>query len=244
MSNTIPRFSICVPVSISHEVQLQYLEELFNSISKQTFSNFELIVSDDSDNLSVSILCSRMKMQGLPVTYISSPNSGISQNLNYCIENATGDLVKVMFQDDYFFTPKALEEINDELGSAGAAWYVSACNHYSQEHHKYYEEFFPRENSNLLRGHNTISSPSVVTFRRDSFETFSKRLTYLLDCEWYLRMSHKHGMPFFGRSIHVTNRVHHHQATNWAKEYLEREIEISRMMHSEVRMGSRICLCN
>jgi glycosyltransferase involved in cell wall biosynthesis len=242
--NASPRFSICVPVCISHEDQLSYLEELLHSISNQTFSNFELIVSDDSDNISVSALCSQMKVQGLRVKYISSQSTGISQNLNYCIKNATGDLVKIMFQDDFFFTSNALEEINSEFEKTGTAWYVSACNHYSQDNRKYYEEFFPRENSNLLQGHNTISSPSVVTLRRASFETFSKRLTYLLDCEWYLRMSHKHGMPSFGRSIHVTNRVHAHQATNWAKEYLEREIEISTMMHSEARMGSRICLCN
>jgi len=242
--NAIPRFSICVPVSISHEEQIKYLEELFISISKQTFSNFELIVSDDSDSKNVSRLCAQMGLQGLPIKLISNPNRGISQNLNYCIENSKAEFVKIVFQDDFFYTANVLAEINAEIERADLVWYVSACNHFSQQDQKFYEEFFPRKTSNLLRGHNTISSPSVVTFRRNSFEPFSNKLTYLLDCEWYLRMSHKYGMPVFGKSVHVTNRVHSHQATNWAKEYLESEVEISKMMHSEERMGHRVCLCN
>jgi len=239
-----PKFSICVPVSISDDDQLQYLRELFDSILVQTFSNFELIVSDDSNNNDVTELCVQMESKGTRIRHILNSNRGISQNLNHCIQYSTGEFVKILFQDDLFYSSNALSEIDAELERTDSAWYVSACNHFSQEHQNFYGDFFPQKSSKLLLGHNSISSPSVVTFRRNLFETFSEKLTYLLDCEWYLRMSHKHGMPVFGRSIHVTNRVHSLQATNWAKDYLEAEIKISKMMHSEDRMGDRVCLCN
>jgi glycosyltransferase involved in cell wall biosynthesis len=243
MQEVIPKFSVCVPVSISNISQFQYLEELFESVLAQSFSDFELVVSDDSGNREVAKLCSDLNSSSLRVKYFSNPRQGISQNLNNCVEMATGEYVKIMFQDDFFFSKDSLAEINSEIKDSRHAWYVSGSNHFSQDRQEFYEEFFPRRNSKLLQGHNSISSPSVVTFKKSAFEKFSDKLTYMLDCEWYLRMSHKHGMPIFGKSIHVTNRVHALQATNWAKNFLEIEVALCKMMHSENRMGQRVCLC-
>jgi glycosyltransferase involved in cell wall biosynthesis len=243
MKVDIPKFSICVPVSISNNEQFLYLKELFDSIATQSFSDFNLIVSDDSDSRDVAKLCAKWNSTSFPVEYFSAPNPGISRNLNNSVEKATGEYVKIMFQDDFFFSSTALEEIYREIKDSGHSWYLSGCNHFSQERLEFYSHFFPKTNPRLLQGHNSISSPSVVTLERKAFEKFSSKLTYLLDCEWYLRMSHKHGMPIFGRSIHVTNRVHELQATNWAKNYLVDEISLSNMMHSEKLMGRKVCSC-
>ena len=235
--------SVCVPISISDSSQIQYVIELFESISIQTFKDFDLVVSDDSENEEVYKLCLALNSDQFPIKYVASQSKGISLNLNNAVLNSTGNFVKIMFQDDFFFSKYALAEIYAALNDNNKSWYVSACNHFSQLHLKFYEDFFPSKNSKMLSGHNSISSPSVVTFRRDVFENFSNRLTYLLDCEWYVRMSHKHGLPIFGKLIHISNRIHPSQATHWAKHSLDREILICSLMHSAKGMGSKVCSC-
>jgi len=235
--------TVCVPASIQNDKQLNFVQFLIANFNLQTKENKELVISDDSRSGELRALCEMARLQGIKVRYFESSIKGIAANLNNAIRCAITPFIKIMFQDDFFFRNDVLEHVVNELESSDCLWYVSACNHYNELTGECYEAFFPRKSNRLLLGNNSISSPSVVSFKREAFEPFSERLTYLVDCEWYLRMSHKHGLPIFGNRIEVSNRIHDSQATHWAKAYLESEIVLSKMMHSSTKMGQRACLC-
>ena len=238
-----PRITVCTPVSISEPRQLSYFRELMLSYEKQDYVEKEILVSDDSKNSMIEEVCREFEERGNQVKYFQTDQKGIAKNLNYAIGLATGDIVKILFQDDFFFSENVLTNVSTELQASDSKWFVSACNHFSQASEEFYEDFFPRKSSKLVDGFNSISSPSVVSFWRSAFLPFEEKLTYLVDCEWYLRMSHKHGLPIFGADVQITNRVHESQATNWAKELKGLEVRLTKLMHTNPRMGTVVCSC-
>ncbi len=239
----MPLISVVTPVHISTQDQLFYLEQLIKSFLKQRYRDKELIVSDDLSDFRVKELCNRFNASGATVRYVKSPTSGISCNLNYAISHAKGKFVKILFQDDFFSNTFALTLIWMRLAITKKHWHVSASIHFNQSTSQFVRKFKPRISNALLDGKNYISSPSVVTFKATAQLDFCENLDYLMDCEWYLRMSHRFGLPVFGKLILIANRLHVDQATHWAKERLKIESIIAKRIHDQTEMNSRKCKC-
>jgi glycosyltransferase involved in cell wall biosynthesis len=235
--------SVVTPVHITNQVQLEYLRDLIRSFSKQAFPYKELIVSDDSHNSDVEALCRENNSSKSKVVYIAAPVVGISANLNYGISKAGGSIIKILFQDDFFTNRLALFLIWIRLVVSKKKWHVSSSNHFQQSSGKFFHTLRPKISHHLLDGKNYISSPSVVTFKKESKLDFCVQLNFLMDCEWYLRMSHNFGLPVFGKIVFISNRIHKDQATHWAKKNLEAESSIAKQMHSKYQMGSSECKC-
>ena len=209
----------------------------------QKFPHKELIISDDLNDKRVEQLCKELDNPRLKIIYTVAPNQGISHNLNHAITNASGKVIKILFQDDFLVNRFALLFLFLRLLFSRKQWHVSGSVHFKQSTENFYKVFRPRVSNNLLDGKNFISSPSVVTLKRKSQLGFDSRLTYLLDCEWYLRMSHSFGLPIFGRLTLVANRIHKGQATNWAKHRLKFESTLAKEIHDVSYMKATGCKC-
>jgi glycosyltransferase involved in cell wall biosynthesis len=85
----------------------------------QTYTDYEIIVSDDSKDDSVRDYC-----QTTPeIKYFHNGSRGKSSiNMNNAFTRATGDIIKPMFNDDYFTDKNDLQEIVDAL--EGTTWAV------------------------------------------------------------------------------------------------------------------------
>jgi len=239
----LPLISVVTPVHISTHKQLDYLRDLIVSFSRQRYTNKELIISDDVGDARVESLCHQMNTPGLNIKYYAAPVKGISSNLNFGISKARGKYVKILFHDDFFVKRYALLTICIRLTLSKKTWHVSASTHFQQSTSKFINTFYPRISDALLEGKNSISSPSVVTFKTFTSVTFCSELDYLMDCEWYLRMSHNFGSPIFGKIVFVANRLHENQATHWAQNQLQIESVIAKNIHEKSKMSSRNCKC-
>ena len=69
----------------------------------------------------------------------------------------------------------------------------------------------PRWNENIYRGVNTISSPSVLSYRKNTNILFDTNLTMLMDCEIYFNLYKNYGLPHIISDTLVTNRMHDNQ---------------------------------
>jgi len=99
-------FSIVVP---AYRTDSLYLREMLNSVIKQTYGNWELILADATEDDSVKSIAeaygdSRIRYYRLPV------NGGIADNTNYGIKAAGGDYVGLLDHDD-MLTADALYEM-------------------------------------------------------------------------------------------------------------------------------------
>ena len=97
-----PRVSIGVPVYNGEN----YLAETLDSILAQTFTDFELIISDNASTDRTEAICRKYAAQDHRIRYIrSASNLGAARNYNRAFELATGEYFKWNGHDDPLAPP-------------------------------------------------------------------------------------------------------------------------------------------
>src|ERR1044072_4054338 len=93
--------SICIPAYKN----VDFLKRLLDSIAIQTYSNYEIIICDDSPDESVAeFIKSRSVLKN--IRYHRNVSSlGTPENWNECIRRANGEWIKIMHDDDWFAEP-------------------------------------------------------------------------------------------------------------------------------------------
>lgn len=99
-------FSIAVPCYRTGE---RYLRDLIDSVSSQTYPNWELILADATEDDSVEKIIGTFTDSRIRYLRLTE-NSGIAENTNRAIEKATGDYVGLLDHDD-LLTENALYEM-------------------------------------------------------------------------------------------------------------------------------------
>jgi len=111
------RFSIVVP---AYETKESYLRELLDSVMRQSYERWELVIADASTGKRVEEIVAEYQEKdiGKRFRYIRLPkNRGISENTNAGIKAATGDYIGLLDHDD-FLAPDALYEMASALYGA------------------------------------------------------------------------------------------------------------------------------
>lgn len=88
------KYSIIVPVYNRPDE----CDELLDSLTRQTFKDFEVLIVEDGSSLPCEAVVTRYAAT-LPVRYYAKPNSGPGQTRNYGVERATGDYVLILDSD-------------------------------------------------------------------------------------------------------------------------------------------------
>lgn len=100
------QFSIILPIYNSEK----YLEETFQSIANQKFTNYEVIaVDDNSTDKSFETAHALVKKFGLTATLLKKPSEipqGVAATRNIAIQHATGNWLVFMDSDDIFHPEK------------------------------------------------------------------------------------------------------------------------------------------
>lgn len=216
------QISIAVPTWESHSRGAEFLDDLLRTIEIQHFKNFEVVISDHSKNDDVYNKCCEFNDK-FDITYIRNlQNHGNSPaNLNNAISLCNGEIIKIMFQDDFFYDDEALDKIYYRLVDSNKMWLVNGCNHTETDGNSFYWDFYPRFNDDILRGVNTISSPSVVAFKNKNKIKFDENLVYFMDVDFYYGMREKYGEPIYYNDILITNRVHKNSISSSLKNKQE-----------------------
>jgi hypothetical protein len=216
--------SVCIPTWEQYGFGKNYLNYLFKTLLKQTISDFEVVISDHSIDNSIYDLTIFYKNE-LNIKYFRNKNNrgNSSLNTNNSILHSKGDIIKIMFQDDFFYDNDAIKLILKRFESEDCKWLVSGCNH-TLDCDKFYNYMIPYWNENIIRGINTISSPSVLSFKRDVNCLFDENLTMLMDCEFYYQLYKKHGLPEIIDNCLVTNRIHENQISQKYNKNINDEI--------------------
>jgi len=169
-----PKISICIPI---HEMSngAFFLWRAINSIMEQTFKNYEIIITKEGK---------------------------MAENTNAGIKKAKGELIKILYLDDYFAKPTALQEIAEAM--EGQDWLITGCD----------TNLEPYITTDIETGNNKLGSPSCLTMRRESALLFDERMSWLLDCDLYKRLYEKYGTPktLYGEYIKIG--IGNHQMTN------------------------------
>lgn len=202
--------SICIPTYEMKGKGVEYLEYSFNILYSQTYTNFEIIISDHSISDEIKDLCEKWN-QILNIQYFKNKyKRGISSaNINNAIKKANGNIIKILFQDDFLYDETSLEK---QIECFKGDWMVTACCHYNGK--EISSPFYPKYHNQIQYGQNTISSPSVVMFKNKDIIEFDENLFWLMDVDYYKKMYDKFGLPSICNYITIVNREHENQVSN------------------------------
>lgn len=187
------KISVCIPTYEMNGKGVKYLNQLLQTIDKQNYSNFEVIISDHSLNEDIKNLASKFNKIDLKYFKNHKSKGSSSANINNAIEHASGDIIKVMFQDDLFVNPKALEIVSNLLTEKH--WGVCGCVHTKDDENTFFYKKIPEWQDDIKKGVNTIGGPSTLFFRKTDIK-FDERLLQYMDTDFYYSMYLKYGLPF------------------------------------------------
>ncbi|MDB5188983.1 MAG: glycosyl transferase-like protein [Candidatus Nomurabacteria bacterium] len=209
------KISICIPTYEMKGKGHVFLEQSFGIFAEQTYQDFDIVISDHSQDTAIEDLCKTYADKLDIYYYRNTENRGNSSaNINNAIKKATGQLIKVLFQDDFLFHEKALAEIANCFDVEKDHWLVSGCTH-TTDGTTFFKPFYPRPDTIHSIWIKTVySSPSTLTIKNDSPLLFDESLIWLMDSDYYRRCYDKFGEPKILHTINVVNRVGDHQVTN------------------------------
>ncbi len=183
--------SIAIPCYEMGGHGAEMLRYAINSITIQSFHDYEIVVSDHSVGNELYDLC---KSYAFSVEYYKNPDKrgSSSANINNAIRHCKGEIIKILCQDDFLFGVDALkttvETFDKEYG-----WLVSSYMH-TYTRLQTYSKHDPSWNSEIYK-HNTIGTHSCLTILNDNPLFFDENLIYYMDCEYYFRLFKRYGIP-------------------------------------------------
>lgn len=201
-----------------------FLRRSLDALWSQTFQDFDIVVSDNSEDDALKPICDHYKTG---IRYFKNPLKGMAQNTNFAMGKAEGKLIKILYLDDYLAHPKALQEIWDKFDGH---WLATGCLHDEGKgaHHPHIPEY----NDEIYLGKNTIGSPSVITVLNEGHLAFDERMTWVLDCDYFYRMYNQYGLPSILKTSNVVIGIHNGQMTHLIEDKdKEREIAYATKKH-------------
>jgi glycosyltransferase involved in cell wall biosynthesis len=184
--------SICIPAYKN----IVFLERLLDSISIQTFKNYEVIITDDSpDDIVEMFLTGYRKINNL--NHFKNPVPlGTPENWNEGIRRASGRWVKLMHDDDWFSTKNALQIfVNATKKNPECQFFFSAFQNVFEETGErrivrcnFFDRLILFLNPLHLFKRVYVGNPSCTFIRRDVGELYDKRFKFVVDFEYYIRI--------------------------------------------------------
>lgn len=215
----MPEISVCIPTYEFKGDGVRYLTDIFTGLAKQSFQDFEVVISDHSKDDEIRNYCFEQS-EDFSITYMKNPNDRGFQasNINCVIENADGRIIKLLMQDDILVDDQALEKIKNKFDETNCRWLFHGFTHTTDgvETHR---DCVPRWCDMMLEGRNLLGSPSCIAFLNDSKLYLDTNLKLLVDTEFYHRMRFEHGMPEFIPDVLIANREHENRTSASGVQY-------------------------
>lgn len=218
--------SIAIPTYDRGDRGVKFLKELFDSLEKQTFKNFDVWVSDQSESDINRNVCLEY-VQRLNINHVKNTEKSICSNINNSIKICSAKIVKILFSDDLLFDENYIKSVVESFEGSNQKWLVTACNH--TDGVNYYKDFYPKWNERMMTN-NTFSSPSTISVVKEYVEDFDDNLKMLLDTEFYYRMYHIHGDPIYLNSVKVSNREHDERISS----SMQKDIDYQKVLKEEI----------
>lgn len=170
-----PKISIVIPFHWMENWQF-FLTRCLESIEKQTFKDYEVVL---------------LKHSTMPATS------------NRVMDSARGEIVKVLYVDDWLESNDYLEQLDNIFIFPDVKWVITSAT--TNEN--------PRWTDDIETGNNKLGSPSALAYRNGIERDFDENLSWLLDCDLYKQLEKKYGRPEILKNIEVGIGEHLGQMT-------------------------------
>lgn len=232
-----PKVSITIPAYQN----LPMLIRLLDSIQVQSFTDYEVIVTDNTPGDEVK---EYVEAQGLDIRYHHNiPPLSSRENWNLGMELSRGEYIKVMFADDFFSGSDSLAKMVELLEKDPDADIAFCGTWQVSETERYVRSITPKQVKKLKQDYrylyaaNVIGAPSAVILRNRPLR-FCPDLLWLVDVELYLRILQKN--PHFSYTTQplVSIGIHDGQVTSWAQKDPELNLKDYTAVYQTAQLSS------
>lgn len=234
------KVSICIPAY----KQPHFLKRCLDSILEQDFSDYEIIITDDSPDNALQELVSTYNDARIRY-YKNEKPLGSPLNWNEGIKKAQGEYVKILHHDDWLATPQSLSkyvamlENNPDTNIA-----FSGCSDINEKGEKKihiakssFLKELEKEPETVYKG-NQLGAPSVCIFRNHKNYLFDPKLIWMVDSDFYIRVIAENGKFIYSPELLVNIGISEHQITQQCmtdiaisikeKIYLSKKFELNK----------------
>jgi len=212
------KISVAIPTYDANGAGAGFLEQSFRRFVDQTFNDFEIVVSDNSDGTdNIKNVCKNWE-NTLDIRYVEhlGNKKSPSENTNNAIKNCNGEIIKVLCGDDFLYDENSLKNIVDNF-DPDEMWFFTSYVH-STNMSDFYRYYVPFMNSRIYMV-NTLGTPSALSLRRSCFDKipwdlFDKNMRFCYDCDAYYRLYLAFGNPKVINDIGMVNYIHGESITN------------------------------
>jgi glycosyltransferase involved in cell wall biosynthesis len=192
--------SVCIPAFRQPESLLRTID----SVLSQKSCDFEIVISDDSEDRSVETAL-RPYLSDSRVRYFkNSVRLGAVRNWNASIRHAAGRVVKILHHDDWLCGDTSLAALATPVIEGAAPFVFCACRQMSVTGEELsVHRITPTQLADLkaspdcLVFGNFIGAPSVCAFdAKIGCAEFDPNYTWLADAEFYIRFLNAAGNRF------------------------------------------------
>jgi glycosyltransferase involved in cell wall biosynthesis len=206
------KISIAIPTYEMKGFGAEMLQYSFIKIESQTYKNYEVVISDHSINDDIEELCNGWSNR-FQISYnrFEEKRGCAPANTNNSLKKSKGDIIKILYQDDYLYDKDSLQKTVDNFGDR-YSWLISTYIH-TKDRREYFNKYVPflHERIHLK---NLIGFPSCLTIRNKDLIFFNEDLKWAFDCEYYKRLYLNFGMPILLNDITVVNFLWEGQLSN------------------------------
>ncbi len=233
-----PLISICIPAYKNESL----LVRLLDSIQIQIFTDFEVIITDDSPNDSMLALCEKY-YTSFALTYIWNYKPlGTPANWNFAISKAKGEWIKIMHADDWFVAKESLN-LFAEAAQENVDFVFSAFNNVNLENNfcklskmSLLELALLKKSPYNLFKKNFIGHPSTTLIRRKPDQIiYDERIKWVVDFDYYIRfLSVNNNFSYINTPL-INIGIHDNQVTKMS--FRVKEVEIPENIYLLNKLG-------
>lgn len=160
-STTNPKVSVVMPVYNAEK----FLRESIDSILRQTYEDFELIIINDGSNDRSKYIIDHYAKQDSRIVSINQTNHGVVYSANKAIEMARGEYIARMDADDVSFPDRLRQEVNILDSHPGTVLVCSSFEIFDEQGEYRYREIVLPDNAAIQRAlylRNPIANGSTM----------------------------------------------------------------------------------
>ena len=225
------KVSVAIPSYEYYGRGVEFLDDLFRTISYQSLKEVQVVVSDHSKDNKIKDYCD-LNEYGLTIKYVrnSDHRGSPAHNTNCAIDNCDGEIIKIFQQDDFLYDTEALEKMYNAFQKFDSKWLVCGAIHTRDDGNTFFNPMYPRwcDQMILENGNNFIGGLSVVAFKnKDVNIRLDMNTVMWLDVDFYYNLMINYGHPIYLDDLLVGNRVRDYDTlmATVSEEDVNKEIE-------------------
>lgn len=233
----MPKVSICVPTYNN----IECIRQLLPSVLSQSFTDYELIITDDSTNLEIEEFMKENDRECIRYFHNEKPLGHIF-NWNKAISYAVGEYIKILFSDDFFTDidslakyVQLLDDNPEVIFAFSGSMQVTDEGTYERKIPDSFIQDLQKDYRHLFLG-NMAGAPSGTIYRNNGI-CFDENSNWASDLILYLTLLENNPKFAYTKEPLISIGEHGEQYTHKFATYDERKFVEAQYMYEKFHFG-------